>query len=81
MSSPDEMWQMVDEMLVAQEQWLPQYKAAIPAARKRLKNPLVKTRDWAGAARQEVRTVETLREGAAARAAAQAKPRKVKAAH
>ena len=79
--SPDEVWQMVDEMLVAQEQWLPQYKAAIPAARKRLKNPLVKTRDWAGAARQEVRTVETLREGAAARAAAQAKPRKVKAAH
>ena len=30
--TPDEVWQMVDEMLVAQAQWLPQYADAIPAA-------------------------------------------------
>jgi len=35
---PEEIWQMVDEMLVAQAKWLPQYKKEIPAARRRLKN-------------------------------------------
>lgn len=34
--NPEEVWQMTDEMLVAEAQWLPQYQAAIPAARKRL---------------------------------------------
>ena len=34
--SPEEVWQMVDEMLVAQAEWLPQYADAIPAAKKRL---------------------------------------------
>ena len=33
---PEEVWQMADEMLVAQRKWLPQYRAEIPAARKRL---------------------------------------------
>jgi alpha-galactosidase len=59
--TPDEVWQMVDEMLVAQAQWLPQYAHAIPAAHERMKNPKVKTRDWAGAARQHVRSVEEMR--------------------
>ncbi|MDZ4313053.1 MAG: alpha-glucosidase/alpha-galactosidase [Cypionkella sp.] len=59
--TPDEVWQMVDELLVAQAQWLPQYAHAIPAAIERLKTPKVKTRDWAGAARLEVRSVEELR--------------------
>ena len=59
--TPDEVWQMVDEMLVAQAQWLPQYAEAIPAARERMRNPKVKTRDWAGAARQHVRSVEEMR--------------------
>ena len=59
--SPEEVWQMVDEMLVAQAQWLPQYEDAIPAAKARLKKPAVKTRDWSGAARREVRSVEVLR--------------------
>lgn len=67
--TPDEVWQMVDEMLVAQEQWLPQYADAIPAARERLKNPKVKTREWAGAARREVRSVEELRRNAAQKSA------------
>jgi alpha-galactosidase len=59
--TPDEVWQMADEMLVAQAQWLPQYKAAIPAAAERLKTPTVRTRDWQGAAQRAVRTVEELR--------------------
>ncbi len=59
--TPDEVWQMVDEMLVAQAQWLPQYAASIPAARERMQAPKVKTRDWQGAARVEVRPVEELR--------------------
>jgi len=33
---PDEVWQMTDAMLVAQARWLPQYKHAIPAAKRRL---------------------------------------------
>jgi alpha-galactosidase len=34
--TPAEISQLTDEMLVAQAQWLPQYAAAIPEARKRL---------------------------------------------
>jgi len=64
--TPDEVWQMVDEMLVAQAEWLPQYAGAIPAARERLKTPKVRTRDWSGAARLDVRSVEELRAAKAA---------------
>lgn len=64
--TPDEVWQMVDELLVAQAKWLPQYAAAIPAAKERLKSPKVATREWRGAARQTVRTVDELRAGARA---------------
>ncbi len=48
--SPEEVWQMVDEMLVAQAAWLPQYAHAIPHAKARLAKATVRTRDWAGAA-------------------------------
>ena len=34
--NPEEVWQMTDEMLVAQAQWLPQFAAEIPAAAARL---------------------------------------------
>jgi len=60
--TPDEVWQMVDEMVVAQAQWLPQYADAVPAAKDRLTRATVKTRDWDGAARKSVRSVEELRE-------------------
>jgi alpha-galactosidase len=60
--TPEEVWQMVDEMVVAQAQWLPQYKDAVPAAKERLAKGTVKTRDWQGAARKTVRSVEELRE-------------------
>ena len=33
--STDEVWQMVDDMLIAQQKWLPQYKEAIEAAEAR----------------------------------------------
>lgn len=66
--TPEEVWQMVDEMLVAQAEWLPQYADAIPAARERMKSPKVKTRDWDGAARLKVRGVEDLRAAKAAAA-------------
>jgi alpha-galactosidase len=63
--TPEEVWQMVDEMVVAGAEWLPQYAEAVPAARERLKNPKVKTREWKGAARLDVRSVEALREAKA----------------
>ncbi|MDQ6418539.1 alpha-glucosidase/alpha-galactosidase [Paenibacillus sp. LHD-117] len=61
--NPKEIWQMVDEMLVAQEQWLPQYGDAIEAAKKRLEEgPLLPTRDYKGAARLKVKTVEEMKQ-------------------
>lgn len=33
---PEEVWQMADEMLVAQARWLPQYAEEVPRARERL---------------------------------------------
>ena len=51
--TPEEVWQMVDEMVVAQAEWLPQYADAIHGAKERLARATVKTRDWAGAARQD----------------------------
>ena len=35
--NPPEVWQMADEMLVAQARWLPQYRRAVAAARRRLR--------------------------------------------
>lgn len=60
-ATPDEVWQMVDEMLVAQAKWLPQYAHAIPAAAERMKNPKVKTQEWEGSVRMKVRSVEEMR--------------------
>lgn len=60
--NPPEIWQMVDEMLVAQAQWLPQYKSAIEEAKKRLAfGNLIPTREgYKGAARKKVKTVEEM---------------------
>ncbi len=75
---PEEVWQMADEMLVAQAQWLPQYAAEIPAARQRLEEAVrngtrVQLRETQGAARLHTRTVEEMAaEAEAARANAQA---------
>ncbi len=59
--NPPEIWQLVDEMLVAQEQWLPQYKEAIARAKRRLASGnLIPTKDYKGAARLPVKTVEEM---------------------
>ena len=62
--NPEEIWQMVDEMLVAQAQWLPQYRAngSIAAAKKRLQTcQRVKLQNSKGAARVKAKTVAELR--------------------
>jgi alpha-galactosidase len=66
-SEPEEIWQMVDQMLVAQRQWLPNYAAAnIDVAEQCLADhnaagTRVSRPNWNGAARQAVRSVETPR--------------------
>ena len=75
---PEEVWQMTDEMLVAQAQWLPQYAAEIPHAKTRLADhekagTRVKLRKTEGAARVATKTVEEMaRDKAAARSNADA---------
>jgi alpha-galactosidase len=60
--SPPEIWQMVDEMLVAQEALLPQYKQAIAQAKKRLASPdRIPPRDYNGV-RVPEKSVEEMRE-------------------
>jgi alpha-galactosidase len=61
--NPPEIWQMTDEMLVAQAQWLPQYRKAIAAARRRLESgKLIPTKKWHGAARLKMKSVQQLRQ-------------------
>ncbi len=64
--NPEEVWQMTDEMLVAQAEWLPNYATEeIEAARGRLEAHVksgtrVKLRQTEGAARLPTRTVEEM---------------------
>ena len=66
--TPPQIWQMADEMLVAQAQWLPQYKEPIQAAKRRLKSgkllPTIK--DNKGAFRLKAKTVKEMKTNAAA---------------
>ena len=48
--TPDEIKQMVDEMLVACEEWLPQYAEEIKEAKERLKDKTVPYREGIQAA-------------------------------
>lgn len=72
--NPEEVWQMTDEMLVAQAQWLPQYAAEIPAAKARLEEAersgkRVRLVETQGAARLHTKTVaEMAADAEAARA-------------
>lgn len=76
--NPEEIWQLTDEMLVAQARWLPQYAAEVPKAKARLaeaeqNGTRVNLRETRGAARLEVKSVEELaKDKAAARANAAA---------
>jgi len=67
---PEEVWQMTDELLVAQSTWLPQYQGEIPAAKARLERAArdgtrVGLRDTRGAARLHVKSVAEMAENAA----------------
>ncbi len=65
--NPPEIWQMVDEMLVEQAQWLPQYGEAIAAAKARLEagkanGTLIPTKvGYEGSARLKIKTVDEMR--------------------
>ena len=60
--NPPEVWQMVDEMLIAQEKWLPQYTKAIAEAKAHLtKGNLIPTNEgYRGAVRVREKTVEEI---------------------
>jgi len=64
--TPPEIDQMVDEMLVACEKWLPQYAEVIADAKKRLSGPLLPTKETRGAARLHTKTVEEMKQDAEA---------------
>lgn len=74
--NPEEIWQMTDELLVAQAEWLPNYATEdIEAARQRLaeheaNGTRVKLIETEGAARLHTRTVEELAKDKAAQATA-----------
>jgi alpha-galactosidase len=76
--NPEEVWQMTDEMVVAQAAWLPNYVDETSNAQARLvaheqKGTRVKLRETRGAARLHTRSVEELaRDKAEARANASA---------
>ncbi|MBD8071159.1 alpha-glucosidase/alpha-galactosidase [Bacillus sp. PS06] len=59
--NPKEIWQMTDEMLVAQEKWLPQFTESIKKAKERLAaGNLLPTKDYQGAARLKVKSIEEM---------------------
>ncbi|MEE2728492.1 MAG: alpha-glucosidase/alpha-galactosidase [Candidatus Latescibacterota bacterium] len=64
--NPPEIWQMVDEMLVAQAPWLPQYKREVAAAKKRLAGAKrLGTKSTKGAARLRTKSVTEMKHNAA----------------
>lgn len=70
--NPPEVWQMADEMLVATEHWLPQYREEVALAQSRLSREpsLARFGGNRGAARLKVRSAEEMAEDAAAKRAA-----------
>ncbi|MEG2018784.1 MAG: alpha-glucosidase/alpha-galactosidase, partial [Clostridium sp.] len=59
--NPPEVWQMIDEMIIAQEEWLPQYKEAIVKAKERWQEGnLILTKENKGAARLKTKTIEEM---------------------
>ena len=60
--NPPEIWQMADELLVAGEQWLPQYRNAINDAKKRLAaGDLIPAREYTSDARIPEKTLDELK--------------------
>jgi len=59
--TPPEVWQMTDEMLVAEAGWLPQYADAMPAASERMAGKLLPYRPVTGL-RVKEKTVDEVNE-------------------
>jgi len=70
--TPDEVWRMVDEMLVAQSKWLPQYARAMDGARKRLASAPARASEREGAATRPVRSAQEIRAARAKKRSANA---------
>ncbi len=89
--NPEEVWQMTDEMVVAQAQWLPQYRASgeVQKAARRLDEAVangtrVRLRSTEGAARVHSKSINEMdsdREEATANASAADKGKMTKAGH
>ena len=67
--NPPEVWQMVDEMLIAQAAWLPQYAGEIEKAKARTEQSKadgswIPPHDYRGAARLKPKTVEEMAQDA-----------------
>ena len=60
--NPPEVWQMVDEMLVAQAQWLPQFESSVDQAKQNLETlPDLRRSNGEGAVRMPTRSIEEIR--------------------
>lgn len=63
--STPEILQLVDEMLVEEQEWLPQYQGEIEGCKARLASPnRIPPKDYKGAVRVHVKTVEEMSENA-----------------
>lgn len=65
--TPPEIWQMTDEMLIAQQEWLPQYAEAITAIEAERADtgwPIETKEGYRGAARLKTKTVEEMAKNA-----------------
>ena len=67
--NPPEVWQMVDEMLITQAEWLPQYKDSIKEIKKQwnlaaAQNKLIPPKNFTGAARLKERSLDEMAEEA-----------------
>lgn len=61
---PHEIWQMTDEMLVAEEEWLPQYADAIAAAKERLAQNKIAVNKPQSTTRKRLKSVEEIAQDA-----------------
>ncbi|WP_059102569.1 alpha-glucosidase/alpha-galactosidase [Shouchella shacheensis] len=60
--TPPEIWQMVDDLLIAQERWLPQYAKSIHEAKQRQTSETrIPTNTYEGAARLKTKTLDEMK--------------------
>ncbi len=60
--NPHEIWQMTDDMLVAEKDWLPQYDETVKSIEANMENLIrIPLKDYKGAARLHTKTIEELK--------------------